>query len=154
MLVILGIDHVGLATNDAAGAGVFLTALGMRRTESGVAGDYGVACDFWECPAAGEHPVGHCPTEAASRHPAIEMVSPIRDDSSITERLAQNSGGLYHIAFRVDDIQAEIARLRDSGFVAIDSRPHPGARRGMQVAFMYAKKPACLVVELVQYQEG
>lgn len=147
MLVILGIDHVGLATNDAAGAGTFLAALGMSKTESGVAEDYGVACEFWEYPPGAE--------QAGDRTAglAIETVTPTRDESSIAEWLAQNSTGLYHIAFRVDDIRSELARLQASGFVAIDGRPHAGARRGMQVAFVYARKPARLVIELVQYTE-
>lgn len=136
--MILGIDHVGVATNDADGAGTFLAALGMCKTESGVAEDYGVACEFWEYPAGAV---------------AIETVTPTRAESSITEWLAQNSTGLYHIAFRVDDIQSELARLTATGFVAIDARPHAGARRGMRVAFVYAKRPARLVIELVQYTE-
>lgn len=146
--MILGIDHVGLATNDAVGAGVFLAALGMRKAESGVAEHYGVACDFWEYPALDNSAPG------APGGPAIETVCPIRDNSSVSERLAQNLFGLYHIAFRVDDIQSEIDRLRDSGFFIINAHPHDGARSGMRVAFMYAKKPASLVVELVQYQAG
>ena len=136
--MILGIDHVGLATDDPAGLSVFLTALGLRRDDGGIAENYGVACEFWSHPGS-------------AGQPALELVSPAGQDSAISDQLAQRGPGLYHLAFEVDDLPAELSRLRASGFVAIDAKPCAGARPGMQVAFMYLRKPAALLIELVQY---
>lgn len=135
--MIRGIDHIGLATQDAAGVGPFLSALGMHRGDAGLARDYGVTCEFWQFDQAGQ--------------PAIETVCPSGPDSAVTRYLEKKGAGLYHVAFEVDDIELELARLRGEGFVAIDERPRAGARVGMQVAFMYLRRPADLLIELVQY---
>ena len=120
------------------GVGAAMSALGMRVFDGGVADDYGVACEFWR------HPGG-------SGQPAIELVAPARHDSAVTDYLSRKGPGLYHVAFEVDDVEFELARLKESGFVAVDRQPCAGARAGMRVAFMYVRKPAGLLIELVQY---
>ena len=105
--MILRIDHVGVATDDPLALEPYLTALGMQRTDTGVAEHYGV--------------------------------------------LARSGPGLYHIAFVVDDIERELERLRTHGFVAVDPQPCNGARPGMRVAFMYLRRPAGMLIELVEY---
>ncbi|MFD1146673.1 VOC family protein [Saccharothrix hoggarensis] len=137
--MILGIDHVGLATGDAEGVGVLLAALGLSKVEAGVAEPYGVSCDFWQF---GPDP----------RLPAVEVVAPVAEGSSIDGRLARNGPGLYHIAFEVDDLEAELTRLRGNGFTPVDAEPCQGARPGMTVAFLYLRKPAGVLVELVHYR--
>lgn len=82
---------------------------------------------------------------------AVELVAPVRGDSAVTGHLARKGPGLYHIAFEVDDVELELARLRSNGFVPVDREPCAGARPGMRVAFMYVRKPAGLLIELVQY---
>lgn len=134
--VILRIDHVGLVTDDPAGAGRYLAALGLRATAGGVAADYGVTCDFWRL-GAGE--------------PAVEVVAPAAEGSAVDDYLRRKGAGLYHIAFEVDDIEFELSRLRRCGFAAVDARPCTGALPGMAVAFLYAGKPAGLLIELVRY---
>ena len=136
--MILGIDHIGLATDDPAGVGSALTELGLRMADGGPAEDYGVSCEFWR------HPAG-------DGRPAVELVTPLQDDSAVTAYLARRGPGLYHVAFEVDDVEAELARLRAAGFVPVDRRPCRGARPGMRVAFLYVRKPAGLLIELVQY---
>lgn len=136
--MILRIDHIGVATDDLAGVGEFMSLLGMARDDQGTADAYGVACEFWQySPGAGQ--------------PSVELVAPVRDDSAITDHLVKRGPGPYHIAFEVDDVAAELVRLRSHGFVAIDRVPCKGARDGMQVAFMYLRKPAGFLIELVQY---
>lgn len=136
--MILAIDHIGLATDDPDGVAPFLSALGLAASDKGVADAYGVACEFWGRPGSGAQP-------------AVELVSPTRADSSITGRLAEAGPGLYHVAFTVDDLEGDLAKLRAQGFTAVDREPCAGARPGMRVAFLYARRPAGLLVELVQY---
>lgn len=136
--MIIGIDHIGLATEDPAGLAPFLSALGLQRDDAAVAEAYGVSCEFWSHPDAGGQP-------------AIELVSPVRTDSAVTDRLAKQGPGLYHLAFQVDELEPELDRLRRAGFVQIDASPCAGARPGMRVAFLYLRKPAATLIELVQY---
>ena len=136
--MIKGIDHIGLATEDPAGVATFLTALGMDKDDQGVAAEYGVACEFWSYPGAGGQP-------------AVELVTPVREDSALSDHFTRRSPSLYHVAFEVDDLDGELARLRGHGLVPVDAAPCAGARPGMRVAFMYVPKPAALLVELVQY---
>ena len=132
--MILGLDHVGLATDDAAGVGTLLAALGLRSGDTGTADEYGVSCDFWH---VGDERV------------AVEVVAPVRDGSAVDARLERDGPGLYHVAFRVDDLEAEVARLRGEGFVAVDRQPCAGARPGMRVVFLYVRKPGAFLIELV-----
>lgn len=133
--MILGVDHVGVMTDDPDGVGEFMTALGLRKSDAGVAGDYGVACEFWGAPEGS----------------GIEVVSPVREGSAVSDLLGRSGPGLFHIAFVADNIELEFDRLRRRGFAAVDSRPCRGARAGMKVVFMYLRKPAGLLIELVQY---
>jgi len=136
--VILRIDHVGLVTDDPAAVGASLAELGLRPAGGGTADGYGVACEFWRH----DGPPGA---------PAVEVVSPLTDGSAVTGHLARKGPGLYHLAFEVDDLVAELARLRAAGFVAVDRQPCAGALPGMRVAFLYLARPADLLVDLVQY---
>jgi methylmalonyl-CoA/ethylmalonyl-CoA epimerase len=134
--VLLGIDHIGLATGEPDAIAPFLAALGMSQIDSGVAEEYQVVCEFWQ-QRAGE--------------PAIELVSPAGAGSALDGQLARNGPGLHHIAIEVDRIEPELDRLRAAGFTIVDRAPCAGARAGMLVAFTYLARPAGLLVELVQY---
>lgn len=134
--MILGIDHIGLATDDPDGLAPFLSLLGLSPGVSGPAPAYGVNCHFWDQPGGGT---------------AVEVVSPTAPGSAVDRYLDTRGPGLYHLALRVDDLPAELDRLRTAGFVAIDDQPRAGGRDGMTVAFLYLRKPAGLLVELVHY---
>jgi methylmalonyl-CoA/ethylmalonyl-CoA epimerase len=136
--VIFRIDHVGLVAATGTAVGSYLEALRMRAGDRGPAEEYGVLCEFWR---SSDDPL----------HPTIEVVTPTRPDSAVTNHLARHGPGLHHVAFEVDDLAIELARLRNRGFAAIDRAPCRGARPAMRVAFAYAPRPAGLLVELVQY---
>lgn len=135
--MILGIDHIGVATDRATEAGQQLASIGLVRLDHGPAVDYGVDCEFWVVPGL--------PSVS------IELVSPVVETSVVSGRLEDRGPGPYHIALRVDDLEAEVRRLRDSGFLALDDRPCQGARAAMRVSFLYLPEPAELLVELVHY---
>lgn len=137
--MIIGLDHVGVATGDPAAAGDLFTALGLVPGERGEAGAYAVACAFWTPPAGGA---------------AVEVVSPLDDTSAVAGRLAREGPGLYHVAFEVDALEAELERVTGAGLVPVDKEPRAGARPGMRVAFVYARQPLGLLVELVEYGSG
>ncbi|MGQ4512763.1 VOC family protein [Streptomyces sp. DW26H14] len=136
--MIIKLDHVGVATGDPEGAEQLLRLLGLTSGDHGVAPDYGVACAFWS---------------PAGEKAAVELVSPVGGAASAVQgRLDREGPGLYHVAFEVDDVEAELARLRREGLIIVDQEPQAGARPGMRVAFVYLRRPAALLVELVEYQ--
>jgi methylmalonyl-CoA/ethylmalonyl-CoA epimerase len=56
---------------------------------------------------------------------------------------------VHHIAYRVDDVTATLARLRDEGFRLIDEDPRRGSRESL-IAFVHPNDMGGVLVELVQ----
>lgn len=82
----------------------------------------------------------------------IELLEAQSADSAIAKYLAKNREGIHHIAFAVDDINAEIKRLKNEGFTFISDEPKRGADNKL-VAFIHPKSANGLLVELCQDAE-
>jgi methylmalonyl-CoA/ethylmalonyl-CoA epimerase len=61
----------------------------------------------------------------------IELLSATEKDSPIAAFLEKRGEGIHHIAFDVDDIKAEMERLRNNGFVLLNEEPKRGADNKM-----------------------
>ena len=57
--------------------------------------------------------------------------------------------GIHHIAFDVTDIEAEITRLKDEGFIILNETPKKGADNKL-VAFLHPKSTNGVLIELCQ----
>jgi methylmalonyl-CoA epimerase len=79
----------------------------------------------------------------------VQLLHPIRDDSTVAKYLANKGEGLHHIGYRVDDCAAALERVKALGFRAIDDAPRPGSR-GTTVAFLPPKDAFGTLIELVQ----
>ncbi len=79
----------------------------------------------------------------------IELLEALSADSPITKFIEQKGEGIHHIAFEVDDIVAEMARLKSEGFVLLSDEPKPGADNKL-VCFVHPKSAGGVLVELVQ----
>jgi methylmalonyl-CoA/ethylmalonyl-CoA epimerase len=79
----------------------------------------------------------------------IELLMATNPESPIAKFLEKKGEGIHHIAFDVDDIEAEIARLKSEGFVLINETPKPGADNKM-VVFLHPKSTNWVLVELCQ----
>ncbi len=79
----------------------------------------------------------------------IELLEPTQADSPITRFLEKRGEGLHHLAFAVEDIQARIDELRQSGFRMIDAQPRGGAHQ-MQIAFIHPKSSFGVLTELCE----
>jgi methylmalonyl-CoA/ethylmalonyl-CoA epimerase len=79
----------------------------------------------------------------------IELVEPAAPDSPVSSFLEQRGGGLHHLAWRVDDCAAAIARLTQAGTRMIDSAPRSGAH-GTRIAFVHPKSTGGVLCELVE----
>ncbi|MBS3739689.1 MAG: methylmalonyl-CoA epimerase [Psychroflexus sp.] len=79
----------------------------------------------------------------------IELLGATRDDSPIAKYIKKRGEGIHHIAFDVEDIDAEIKRLKDEGFRLISDEPKPGADN-KRIAFLHPKSSHGVLVELCQ----
>lgn len=79
----------------------------------------------------------------------LELLEPTRPDSAIAKFLDRRGQGLHHIAYRVPDIEAALARLAADGIELIDRVARPGAG-GHLVAFLHPRSTGGVLVELVQ----
>ena len=72
------------------------------------------------------------------------------DESSAIHKFLEKKGeGIHHIAFAVDDIHAEMERLRSEGFVLINEVPKKGADNKL-VCFLHPKGTNGVLIELCQ----
>lgn len=78
---------------------------------------------------------------------SIEGIEPLGDDSPVAHFLG-SGGGLNHLCFEVQDLDAELGRLRGEGCLPV-SPPKPArAFGGRRVAFLYTRERQ--LVELVE----
>ena len=83
----------------------------------------------------------------------IELLQATSSDSAIAKYLEKNKEGIHHIAFDVEDIFAEIERLKEKGYTLIHETPKAGAD-GKMIAFMHPKSSGGVLIELCQDRLG
>jgi len=79
----------------------------------------------------------------------IELLEATRDDSPIAKFIAKKGEGVHHIAFDVTDIYAEVARLKEEGFIVLNETPKKGADNKL-VVFLHPKSTNGTLIELCQ----
>ena len=79
----------------------------------------------------------------------IELLEPTTPDSTVAKFLEKRGEGLHHLAFTVEDIQARIEELKESGLRMIDDAPRPGSHH-MQIAFVHPKSSFGVLTELCE----
>lgn len=79
----------------------------------------------------------------------IELLEATNPDSPIAKFIAKKGEGIHHIAFDVDDIRAEMARLKAEGFILLNEEPKMGADNKL-VCFVHPKSANGVLVELCQ----
>ena len=79
----------------------------------------------------------------------IELVHPLRGGGPIAKYLEKKGGGIHHLCFRSDDIDADVERLRAKGYQFLSDAPGPGAH-GCRVIFIHPKSCDGVLIELSQ----
>ncbi|WP_418508777.1 methylmalonyl-CoA epimerase [Corallibacter sp.] len=79
----------------------------------------------------------------------IELLEATNPNSPIAKFIEKKGEGIHHIAFDVADIQLEIARLKEEGFVVLNTEPKRGADNKL-VAFLHPKSTNGVLIELCQ----
>jgi methylmalonyl-CoA/ethylmalonyl-CoA epimerase len=79
----------------------------------------------------------------------IELLEATKETSPIAKFIEKKGEGIHHIAFDVEDIESEIERLKDEGFVVLNETPKKGADNKL-VAFLHPKTTNGVLIELCQ----
>ena len=79
----------------------------------------------------------------------IELLEATADESAIAKYVEKRGEGLHHVAFEVEDIYAEMERLKAEGFRLLSEQPKPGADNKL-VCFVHPKSANGVLLELCQ----
>ncbi len=127
------IEHIGIAVKDLeASNSLFEKLFGQPHYKTESVASEGVTTSFFQ--------VG--PNK-------IELLEASNEDSPIAKFLEKKGEGIHHIAFAVEDIEAEMTRLKEEGFTLIHEKPKKGADNKL-VAFLHPKSSNGVLVELCQ----
>lgn len=77
----------------------------------------------------------------------IELLESSSADGVIARFIEKKGEGLHHIAFEVADIEAEMKRLQQEGFVLLNEQPKAGADNKL-VCFLHPKNTNGVLIEL------
>ena len=128
--MILGIEHVALASDDVPAAARFFDQLGMRPWHQEDLAAEGVRSNQFACGDA-----------------VIEVLEALHDDAPLRRFLAQRGPGLHHVCFRVDDLEATLRQFQSLGFQLVSAEPredaqgrrvfvHPRSAQGVLMGFV------------------
>ncbi|NOY44913.1 MAG: methylmalonyl-CoA epimerase [Deltaproteobacteria bacterium] len=127
------INHIGIAVPDIEAAAEFYTKhLGLELGGVEEVPDQKVKVAFL--------PIGEV---------RLELVQPTSPESPVAKFLERNGPGFHHIAYQVDDVAAEVERLKAEGVRMVDQTPRSGAHN-TRIAFVHPKASGGVLTELVQ----
>ncbi len=79
----------------------------------------------------------------------IELLEATKPGSPIAKFIEKKGEGIHHIAFEVADIEAEVKRLTQEGFIVLNEMPKKGADN-KRVVFLHPKSTNGVLIELCQ----
>ena len=127
------IEHIGIAVNDLEKSNdLFAKLLGEPHYKTEEVEREGVKTSFFK-----------------SGPNKIELLESTRPDGPIAKFVEKKGEGVHHIAFAVQDIKVEMARLKEQGFQLLSDEPKPGADNKL-VAFLHPKSSNGVLIELCQ----
>jgi methylmalonyl-CoA/ethylmalonyl-CoA epimerase len=127
------IEHIGIAVSDLEKSNeLFHKLLGKSHFKAEIVAGEGVETSFFQ--------VGET---------KVELLQATRPDSPIAKYLERKSEGIHHIAFDVEDIHAEVERLKGEGFEILNETPKEGADNKL-VVFLHPRSTNGVLVELCQ----
>jgi methylmalonyl-CoA/ethylmalonyl-CoA epimerase len=77
----------------------------------------------------------------------IELLESSDTDGVIAKFIEKKGEGIHHIAFEVEDIYAEVERLKKEGFIVLNEVPKVGADNKL-VCFLHPKTTSGVLIEL------
>ena len=130
---ILKIDHLGVAVNSIdEGKNFWTDVLGLEFEGAETVAEQKVTTAFF--------PVGES---------EVELLESTAPDGPVAKFIEKRGTGFQHIAFRVADIDAALAELKEKNVQLIDQTPRIGAG-GARIAFLHPKATGGILVELCE----
>lgn len=127
------VEHIGIAVKDLEAANALYTRLlGVAPYKQEIVESEGVQTSFF---MTGVN--------------KIELLQGINEANAISSFIEKRGEGIHHIAFHVEDIEAEMARLKAEGFRLINDTPKRGADNKL-ICFVHPKDSQGVLIELCQ----
>lgn len=127
------VEHIGIAVKDLEAANALYTRLlGVAPYKQEIVESEGVQTSFF---MTGVN--------------KIELLQGINEGNAISSFIEKRGEGIHHIAFHVEDIKAEMARLKAEGFRLINDTPKRGADNKL-ICFVHPKDSQGVLIELCQ----
>ncbi len=79
----------------------------------------------------------------------IELLEGMDEHSIVSKFIEKKGEGLHHIAFEVQNIELEMERLKNEGFVLLNEKPKKGADNKV-ICFLHPKSTNGVLIELCQ----
>ena len=79
----------------------------------------------------------------------IQLLTPVRDDSTVAKFLERKGEGIHHVGYRVEDIREALAAVAETGIRLVDEQPRHGSM-GASIAFLHPGDLGGVLTELVQ----
>lgn len=135
---ILGLDHIGVTVQDPrARLPVWADVLGLSLSGVDSVPTEGVRVWFLDL-------------GSGSRIELLEATDPT---GTIAKSIEKRGEGLHHICFRVEDLEAIVARLVEKGLVPLGGGIRPGAH-GSRVVFLHPKDTGGVLLELAEHPQA
>jgi methylmalonyl-CoA/ethylmalonyl-CoA epimerase len=127
------IEHIGIAVKDlAAGNALFAKIFDNTHYKTEAVKSEGVKTSFFKIGSN-----------------KIELLEASNPESPIAKFIEKRGEGIHHIAFEVEDIEAEMQRLENEGFTLLNKTPKRGADNKL-VCFLHPKGTNGVLIELCQ----
>ena len=127
------VEHIGIAVKDLKASNLLFEALlGVPHYKTEAVVSEGVTTSFFD---VGTH--------------KIELLEATQPNSPIAKFIAKKGEGVHHIAFEVENLEVELARLKSEGFELIHETPKEGADN-KKIAFLHPKTTNGVLIELCQ----
>ena len=127
------VEHIGIAVKDLKASNLLFEALlGVPHYKTEAVVSEGVTTSFFD---VGTH--------------KIELLEATQPNSPIAKFIAKKGEGVHHIAFEVENLEVELARLKAEGFELIHETPKEGADN-KKIAFLHPKTTNGVLIELCQ----
>lgn len=80
----------------------------------------------------------------------VELLVPLDEEGPVARFIERQGGGLHHVAFEVEDLEASIREVANAGVDVIDEEPRGGVE-GSLIAFLHPKSTFGSLIELVEF---
>jgi len=133
---VVAVDHVGIAVADLDEAiAWYADTFGLVATHVETNEEQGVREAMLSAPG-----------DAGA---AVQLLAPLRPDSAIGKFLERSGPGIQQMAYRVADIDATCAALREKGIRLLYDEPRRGTADS-RINFVHPKDAGGVLVELVE----